>query len=414
MKLQRQYNKASFISIISVLLIAAAGYYFLIRYVLLEQLDEALKVEEVEILDHVQKYNKIPEATIYKDQRITFEKTDHQVRRNFRSLEAFHPEENEMELSRQLRFTVHINGEMYVAYVTKSEESTEDLVWIIVFSTFAILVLLTMILFFINRYYFKKIWKPFRATLSAIKEFNLSNPKKLAIQSTTITEFRELNESVELMAHKVIQDYTSLKSFTDHASHEIQTPLAVIGSKLDVLIQHPELSEKSMQEIQGIYAAVDKLSKLTQSLLLMTRIGNNQFERSEKIFINIVAEDKINEVREWTDNESITINLTEEPLAVEMSKELAGIMISNLLRNAIRHSTAADTITVKIAGRQLTVSNSGQSPLDPQRIFTPFYKSDQSAGHGLGLAIVKSICVHYGFAIGYRFVNKRHEFSIQF
>lgn len=414
MKLQAQYNRITVISTIIVLLIAAIGYYFLIRYVLIGQLDGSLKVEEVEIYDYIKKHNKLPEATVYKDQRIAFEKTDHVEHRSFKSLSAFHPGENEMESSRQLLFTVEVNGQKYMASVTKSEEATEDLVWLILFSTVALLILLTVILFFTNRFLLKKLWKPFRSTLSSIKEFNLSAPLDINMQPTRITEFKELNESIRMMAQKVMKDYQSLKDFTDHASHEIQTPLAIISSKLDLMIQEPELTEKSMEQIQGIYSAVEKLARLSQSLLLLTRIENNQYTSTQQVSVNIILEEKIVEMQEWIHASDLTVTVQPDPLFVSMNKELAEILAGNLLRNAVRHSLPSDTVSIQTTNNKLVISNNGTSSLDASRIFDRFYKSDNSAGNGLGLAIVKQICNQYGFSLSYEFKQYRHQFTIQF
>ncbi len=414
MKLQVQYNKVTVISTLFILLIAAGGYYFLLRYVLTGQLDEALKVEEVEIQDYIKKYNKLPEATVYKDQRIAFEKTDNAKYRSFKSLSAFHPGENEMESSRQLLFTVEVNGQKYMASVTKSEEATEKLIWIILFTTIVLIVLLTVILFFTNRYLFKKLWKPFRTTLSIIKEFNLSAPVDINMQPTPITEFRELNESIRMMAKKVMKDYQSLKNFTDHASHEIQTPLAIINSKLDVLIQEPELSEKSMNQVQDIYNAVEKLSRLSQSLLLLTRIENNQYKETHQVAINELIMEKQLELQEWSDSKSLHLDMQLESVNVSINKELAEILVSNLFKNAIKHSQSHTSILITLRKNKLTISNTGKTELDKNRIFDRFYKSDHSDGTGLGLAIVQQICDQYQFTISYQFINCLHSFTIYF
>src|SRR5690242_16561788 len=111
MKLQAQYNRITIISTLFILLLAAAGYYFLLRYVLTSQLDEALKVEEVEIYDYIAKHNSLPAPTVYKDQRISFEATSQPGRRSFRTLETFNQEDNENESSRQLLFPVKIGNQ---------------------------------------------------------------------------------------------------------------------------------------------------------------------------------------------------------------------------------------------------------------------------------------------------------------
>lgn len=414
MKLQLRYNRITIISTLVVLALAAIGYYFLIRYVLIDQLDEALRVEEVEIHDYIARHNKLPEATIYKDQRIAFEKTDHISHRSFSSLTAFHPGENEMEPSRRLQFTVNVNGQIYMASVTKSEEATENLIWIILFSAVTLMVVLTAILFFTNRYLFKTLWKPFRSSLSAIKTFNVSEPVGIALQPTSIEEFRELNESILSMTEKVMKDYQSLKNFTDHASHEIQTPLAIINSKLDILIQQPELNESSMEQIQSIYHAVEKLSNLSQSLLLLTKIENNQYPGVSPIRLDqLIAETKT-ELTEWIDANGLQVTMQLKPLQTVMNYELAGILISNLFTNAIRHTSAGGQLRITTTGNTLMIENSGSSPLDHNKVFARFHKSPGSGGSGLGLAIVKQICDQYRFHLTYLFEESMHLFMIKF
>jgi signal transduction histidine kinase len=414
MKLQSQYNRITITITLFILLIAAIGYYFLLRYVLISQLDEALKVEEVEIYDYIKKYDSLPEPTDYKDQRISFKAVTQPGIRTFRSLDVFDTTENESELSREILFPINLHGQDYIASVIKSEENTEDLVWIILFSTLALIVLLTAVLFFTNRFLLKKLWQPFRNTLSSIKEFNLSAPVAISMQPTKITEFKELNESIRMMGEKVMKDYQALKDFTDQASHEIQTPLAIINSKLDVLIQEPELSEKSMVQIQRIYKAVEKLSRLCQSLLLMARIDNNQYKATQLVAVNKIIEGKRIEMQEWISGTDVNVKMNLEPLDVTMNGELAEIMISNLFRNAIRHNEANGSIIIQTGDNNLSISNSGKAPLNRGKIFDRFYKSDHSDGSGLGLAIVEQICKHYQFKLEYDFENGQHRFNVFF
>ena len=159
MKLQAQYNKISIASTIIVLLIAGAGYYFLLQYVLKEQLDETLRVEQVEIQDFIQTKHSLPPATTYKDQRIEFKRTDKALPQSFRTLMLYDPDEKENELSRQLDFTVEVNGQNYIASVTKSQEATEEIIGVILLITLGLIILLSMLLFFANRFVVKRLWK---------------------------------------------------------------------------------------------------------------------------------------------------------------------------------------------------------------------------------------------------------------
>ena len=119
MKLQAQYNRISVVSSIIVLLIAAIGYYFLLHYVLTEQLDETLRVEQVEIQDYIQVKHSLPPATTYKDQKIQFEKAEKDFPQRFSTLKLYDTADKENELSRQLIFPVEVNGQYYAASVTK-------------------------------------------------------------------------------------------------------------------------------------------------------------------------------------------------------------------------------------------------------------------------------------------------------
>lgn len=414
MKLQARYNRTTIATTLLVLLTAAIGYYFLIHYVLIKQLDEDLKIEEVEIHDHISKFDMLPEATDYKDQRISFVKTDLTSQRHFHSLRVYIPEENEMEPSRQLQFTVTAGGQRYLASVTKSEEETENVVWIIMVVTIALMILLTTLLYLANRFVFNNLWKPFRSTLSSIKAFDLGEPSHFITEPTSITEFKELNESFRLMTQKVKSDYESLKNFTDHASHEMQTPLAVIHSKLDVLIQKPELSENSMSQIQDIYTAVDKLARLSQSLLLLTKIENKSYKEKHIVSLHLLVKEKINELNEWLSAKNLQVTQQIQPLEVSMNSDLADILVGNLLNNAIRHSEPGGLIVITIAERTLAIANSGTQDLDRERIFDRFAKSELSDGTGLGLAIVKEICEQYHLLLSYKFVDRQHIFSIGF
>ena len=414
MKLQAQYNRISVVSSVIVLLIAGIGYYFLIHFVLTEQLDETLRVEQVEIQDFVRNNHSLPPATTYKDQKIEFNKVEKDFPQHFGSLTLYDPDDKENERSRQLVFPVQVNDQYYAASVTKSQEATQEMIGLILLLTLGLIILLGSLLFFANRFLVKQLWKPFTSTLASIRNFDLDAPSPIKTEKTSIHEFIELNESIHMMTEKVVKDYASLKHFTDHASHEMQTPLAVVNSKLDILIQDPALSEKNLQHLQSIYNAVDKMSKLSQSLLMLTKIDNKQFNDSREIDIRSSVKNKLQELDEWVEEKSLVIDNGVKDLHVTMNQQLADTLISNLVTNAIRHSEPRSTILLQSQKNGFTISNPGANALDKNHIFDRFWKSEYSDGTGLGLAIVKRICDQYGFLSEYEFKEGRHYFSIAF
>ncbi len=414
MKLQTQYNRISVVSSVIVLLIAGIGYYFLLHYVLTEQLDETLRVEQVEIQDFVRTNHSLPPATTYQDQKIEFKKVEKNFPQRFSTLTLYDPDDKENELSRQLVFPVQVNGQYFAALVTKSQEATEEMIGLILLITLGLIILLSVLLFFANRFLVKRLWKPFRTTLASIKNFDLDAPSAIRNEKTSIHEFNELNESIHMMTEKVVRDYVSLKHFTDHASHEMQTPLAVVNSKLDILIQDPALSEKNLQDLQSIYNAVDKMSKLSQSLLLLTKIDNKQFYESREVDVGSTVKNRLLEMDEWIRERSLVVNNEVGDLHIKMNQQLADTLINNLLINAIRHSLPHSSIHLGSGKKTFSISNPGSGALDSHRIFDRFWKSAHSEGTGLGLAIVKRICDQYGFSLQYEFRDRNHHFTIAF
>ncbi|MEP7373667.1 MAG: HAMP domain-containing sensor histidine kinase [Chitinophagaceae bacterium] len=414
MKLQAQYNRISFASSMIVLLTGAIGYYYLLHYVLTQQLDDTLKVEQVEIQDYINGKHSLPSATTYKDQKIEFKKVEKDFPQRFNILRFHDTADKENERSRQLIFPVQVNGQYYAASVTKSQEATEEMIGLILLITLGLIILLSVLLFFANRFLVKRLWKPFRTTLTSIKNFDLDAPSAIKTEKTSIAEFNELNESIHTMTEKAVKDYLSLKDFTDHASHEMQTPLAVVNSKLDILIQDPGLDEKNLRHLQSIYNAVDKMSKLNQSLLLLTKIDNKQFFESRKVDIRSTVKNKLDELDEWINEKSLVVNNGVNDLHTMMNPQLADMLISNLVINAIRHSEPFSHILLQSGKHIFTISNPGNQPLDKHRIFDRFWKSEHSGGTGLGLAIVKRICDQYGFSLQYEFKDGNHFFTVTF
>ena len=418
MKLLSKYNRINIIVTISVLLLSSICFYVMIRHVLVSQLDEDLKLEQQEIVDFVKTNNKLPEQTNYEDQQIEFIKSaDISTEKKFSSVMILTKadEHNEDELYRQYGFSIDVNGEKYKVLIRKSQEQTEDLIKIIVWITLGIVVLLLCILFIINRFLLSRLWKPFNNTLVQLKQFNLSAKNNVQLQHTSTTEFAELNKTVQVMTDRAKQDYESLKNFTDNASHEMQTPLAIINSKLDVLIQDESLSEFQMRQLQGVYDALDRLSNLNQSLLLLTKIENSQFSEQENISLDNLVKEKLIQFEELSAAKELVITANIQPVNISGNKKLNDILISNLLNNAIRYNVPGGSIAVNLSVDALSIFNSSFLPaLDVEQVFQRFYRhaDTRQDGNGLGLSIVKQICTMAGYKISYSYLNNVHEFKI--
>ena len=418
MKLLAKYNRVNLIATIIVLLVSSLCYYFLIRSILISQLDKGLKVEQSEIEDFIKENNQLPEPTDYKDEQEEFiPSANEKIGRKFSSVNIFNKEHREDVSYRQLQFPASAGGKQYKILVRKSEEETDDLVELIVKITLGILLILLITMFFINRFFLNKIWKPFDSTLQQLKQFNLSGKEKLDLEKSNISEFTELNNAVSIMTKSVSRDYDEIKNFTENASHEIQTPLAIIKSKLELLSQSENLKEEQMNTIQSVYEATNRLSKLNQSLILLTKIDNQQFKESEEVDISILINKYLSNYEELIAAKLIIIKKNiDDNVRLNMNETLAEILISNLITNAIKHNIDNGIIEINLTNNNFSISNTG-IPLqtDPSELFERFKKDTVSSESlGLGLSIVKKICERYGYGINYNYSDTLHTTSINF
>ena len=418
MKLLAKYNRVNIMATIIALLVSGVCYYFFIHYELIHQLDKDLRIEELEIIDYVKLNHHLPNASTYKDQIISFEQLNgEQLNRSFASKDIFNKEENEWETSREIVFPIEVMEKRYKVMISKSQQETDDLIRLILLITSTIAIVLLLVLFAINRFLLNKLWQPFNNTLQQLQQFNLTGKKELQLEQTNINEFADLNNAVNTMSSRVSKDYETLKSFTENASHEIQTPLAIIQSKLELLMQSDSLQEEQVRSIHSMHAACIRLSKLNQSLILLTKIDNQQFQQKDSISLAAIIHRLLDNYDELILAKQIQINTTiNETGSILMNEVMADILFSNLITNALKHNIDKGNITIALTLQQIIISNTGTVlNTNPTELFERFKKDNQgSTSLGLGLSIVQKICDQNDFLVAYGYKDSIHTISIQF
>lgn len=263
----------------------------------------------------------------------------------------------------------------------------------------------------------RKSFTPLKKLLHWIHSLVPGKPVPPMDNDTRITEFRQLNEAAFEMSVANLRVYELQKQFTENASHELQTPLAVVRNKLDQFTQQDDLTEKQLSDIAQIYESLNVAIKLNKSMLLLSRIENRQYQNSVDVDFNTLVHDISADLAEIYAHKGIRISIeNKDHDLVSMNETLAGILIANLLKNAYLHTTNNGNITVVIEKRKLSIYNTGDQALDQEMVFKRFYQPSVKQEHssGLGLSIVKSICDIYQFGLSYTFTGREHLFSIRF
>lgn len=412
MKLSAHYNKASIIISVSVLLISGLIYYLIINHIARQQLDNDLSDELEELIDYVNTNNSFPKPQ--NEDQVTYAKTKLAFfDTKFFDAPFLNVKEQEDEAGRAVTALIKVDGQNYIATIVESREDTEYLIQIISLVTIILTAVLLSVLIITNRYVLNGLWRPFHYILGQVKNFNIANANGMNTIESKVDEFNDLSDAVAKMASRVTNDYQGLKAFTENASHEMMTPLAVITSKLDMLIQDETLRSDQLSQITDIYSASNKLARLNQSLLLLVKIDNNLLPETELLNVQTIIFEKAQQFQELIQNKNIELELALNYLEINASKYLIDVLINNLFSNAIRHNEIGGIIRVTINNRKLLFQNSGeQIPLADVAIFERFYKGKTSDGTGLGLAIMKNICNLYGFGLVYNYINGLHSFEI--
>ena len=318
------------------------------------------------------------------------------------------------------KFTVasshKIQGKHYYISAYNFIAEPDEILEGIIASLAVTLLILLLFVALASRQMSRLILSNFNRTLKTIQGFNLKQKNRIKLTHTRTYEFKELNQFLEKMTNKALDDYRSLKEFSENASHELQTPLAIIRGKLELLME-TRIDEKQASLIEGIQNAVQKLSAVNQSLILLTKLENQEYPVKEKMNFSHFVKGEIESFRELIEMKSLSLTTKIEPeVYLNLNPVLADILFTNLFTNAIRHNLMNGSIDVTLSSYGLTVKNTGDPPkVATQELFKRFKKDKQSSeSTGLGLAIVKQICELNNFTAGYEYTSGLHELSIRF
>ncbi|MEO6851140.1 MAG: HAMP domain-containing sensor histidine kinase [Mucilaginibacter sp.] len=426
MKLLDKYNRVNLATTIVVMLITGIIYYQAIDWILTNKIDKDLSVEENEIFEYVTLNHHLPQVFESNDLQITFTQAKPgSAKRTFintiyRNKKEGHPSKRrhrheEYESGRGLISSVSVDPDFYKILIVESKVETEDLIKIIFGITAGVILLLLFILFVTNRLLLNRLWQPFYNLLKELRLFNVADSKDIPVVSTNIDEFEELNQAIVSMSSRVKSDYKDLKTFTENASHELLTPIAVINSKLDTLIQTDNFSPPQSKLLNDLYSAVSRLTRLNQSLLLLVKIENRIIEGAQLINLRSSIEEMVNQFEEIFQDKELTVSCMLTDKEINASPYLVDILLNNLLSNAIRHNYKGGEIVIKLTDELLVIQNTGEATaLQSDQVFIRFHKSSYSEGSGLGLTISKQICENLGFTLSYIFEDLYHSFTVVF
>ena len=257
--------------------------------------------------------------------------------------------------------------------------------------------------------------KPLYRLLDWIDRYEPGMQGSKVPSDTDIVEFRKLASAIEHAVTRFETQYEERKIFIGNASHELQTPLAVCSNRIEMMLEHPDMTEALAEEMIKVHRSLSGLIRLNKTLLLLSKIENGQFPQTADVDMNALAKESIELHQEIYDHKNIAAEIDGKARFVHrIDEQMASVLIGNLVKNAFLYTPSGGTINVTMSKTGFSISNTGNAPLDKDKVFRRFYQPSgrKEGATGLGLALAYSVCMNNGMDITYDFINDRHIFSI--
>ena len=291
----------------------------------------------------------------------------------------------------------------------------DDLIAAIFKYLVALYIALLCCIIFSTRLILKSVFRPLDRLLEWLENVSPGHPAPYLNPDCRIREFRTLNRAALEMHERAEKAYREQKEFIENASHELQTPLAVINGKLELLAEHENLDEEELKNIDDMFRSLHRAIQLNKSLLLLSRIQNRQFEEVTEVDMNPHVRKILELLSDLYEEKELDYHLSDtEDCRIRMNESLAHTLLTNLIKNAIIHSPDHGRVDIVIHSARIEIINDGNQALDKQQIFKRFYKGNagQKESTGLGLSIAQSIANLYHIKLTY-YHDGRHHFVLK-
>ncbi|HEY9009002.1 MAG TPA: HAMP domain-containing sensor histidine kinase [Ohtaekwangia sp.] len=419
MKLLNRTVKNYLVYSVLLVLVCTPLFYFTIQHLFIAKMDKELN-EHKEDFHRLLPYFKSDKDRGYfhlMNKEFTLKPVEKALQHDSLFIEnMYNREEQAVVPHRTLISNVRLQDKNYILIIRESLVSDTELIAAIMSIEIVMLFLLICGLVLINRRLSKKVWEPFYTILDRLRKYQIDQHLIPDFPHSTTAEFRELSQVIRQLILKNHDAYLSQKEFTENASHELQTPLAICRSKIELLAQTRELTHEQAELIGNLLDATDRISRLNKNLLLLSKIENRQFFETEPIDVKNATWKSMALFMSQAHEKKLVIETSFQPIStITGNTSLFDILITNLVSNAIRYTPECGKIYIYTGTNYISIQNEGAPLEHPEKVFNRFHReSRNSHGNGLGLSIVKKIADVSGYKITYTYQSGLHQFTMEF
>lgn len=319
---------------------------------------------------------------------------------------------NVPESYRMLKTTLNVGSAVYLLKIYEEVAAWDKISMTVLLSVLTGLFIWVILLYVVNQYVFGQVLAPFYDTIDRLKQISAPTQMVQQFPDTNTDEINVLNRALNIMLSQIKSSFEDQKKFIQNASHELRTPLSIIRQKTEKILAelNGEMDKKSVQRLNEIHKTTVRLTRLSNALLMISRVENKQYPLEDEIDFGIITGKVLNELRDFIEMKNLTIK---QQVSVNITTfgnaELIHSAIYNIVQNAIKFSPEGGVITISLEDKDndtqcYTVEDEGAGiPEDRMNeIFDRFKKGNSRVDEyenstGLGLSIVQSICELHGF-----------------
>lgn len=393
--------------------------FYVLRTASNQHTDERLHDVSAEIKTFVRIYNRLPGFFESANDRLYVKPLPFGVtnlEERFADTTIYNEVQKEYQPFRQIHFALPMQGQWWQATLMQSTIERHELALTVILLLLVVFGLLFLVLAVVNRMVSEQVWTPFFDTLQKMHRFRLTDPAPLRLEASDVKEFRELHSTLESLTDQVQKDFQMVKRFTENASHELQTPLAVIQNKVEMLLQSEDLREEQAHQIGIIGQSARRMARLNQALLLLAKIENHQFSERNVVALKTLVEKKLTWLEDFIQEKQLYVETNLADKTMDMNAFLAESLISNLLTNAVKHNVPKGFLHIHLDETALSLHNTATAPAVPiEHLADRFVRGNhQTEGVGLGLTIVSEICEQQGWHLTASFAEGIWQTHIRF
>ena len=400
------------LSLLLLLLMAAWGvlFYYAIIDEVMDETDDTLENYSEILINNALMDPSVLETegtlmSFYKFRPISEEEAEDYDEKYYDST-VYIESEDEDEPVRVLKTVFRMpDGQYYELELMISILERDDMVEAILWYLGALFLLFLICTSIGTRLILQSVFRPLQRLLDWLQQIQPGKELPVLDNPTKIREFQQLGEAAVDMGNRSYKAYEEQKQFIENASHELQTPLAIVRGKVELLAENESMTEQQLKELDEIYATLGRAVRLNKSLLLLSRIENGQYTETEDVSVDEVLDELLPDL--------VRIK-GEEPFVIRCNLSLTQILVSNLVKNSLVHNHAGGELYIETTSSSLIIKNSGEHPLDGEKLFRRFYRSidGKKDSTGLGLAIARYIAISASLSLTYKWQEGMHLFLL--